>query len=191
MSLRQIIITLIGVGILGYLALFLIQTAPHDPEVWHKDPLTEPSSETPNSFRVAPAGTKVTKVDQEAEIYAASATVISEALDTFILTQPRTVRVAGYPQENFLTYAQRTKNLKFPDYISIKVIELGENRSTIAIYSRARYGYGDMGVNKARVLRWLETLSSFIEEEPPALQAPNEGADEASSDATVETSSDD
>jgi len=116
MSLRQIIITLIGVGILGYLALFLIQTAPHDPEVWHKDP--------------------------------------------------------------FLTYAQRTENLKFPDYISIKVIELGENRSTIAIYSRSRYGYGDMGVNKDRVLRWLETLSSFIETEPPS----EEATEEASSD---------
>lgn len=167
MSLRQIIITLIGVGILGYLALFLIQTAPHDPEIWHKDPLTEPSSETPNSFRIAPAGTEVTRVDQEAEIYAASASVISEALDTFILTQPRTVRVAGYPQDNFLTYAQRTKSLKFPDYVSIKVIEIGENRSTIAVYSRSRYGYGDMGVNKARVLRWVETLSSFIETEPP------------------------
>ncbi len=178
MSLRQIIITLIGVGILGYLALFLIQTAPHDPEVWHKDPLTEPSSETPNSFRVAPAGTDVAKVDQEAEIYAASASVLSAALDTFILTQPRAVRVAGYPQDNFLTYAQRTENLKFPDYISIKVIELGENRSTIAIYSRSRYGYGDMGVNKDRVLRWLETLSSFIETEPPS----EEATEEASSD---------
>jgi len=171
MSLRQIVITLIGAGILGYLALFLIQTAPHDPEIWHKDPLTEPSSETPNSFRVAPVGTEINRVDQDALIYAASADVIAEALDTFILTQPRAVRVAGYPQELFLTYAQRTKNLKFPDYISIKVIPLGEERSTIAVYSRSRYGYGDMGVNKARVLRWLETLASFVEKEPPAEEA--------------------
>lgn len=167
MSVRQIILLLIGAAILGYLALFLIQTAPHDPEVWHKDPLTEPSSETPNSYRVAPAGTDVERVDEESHIYAESAEVIAEALDTYILRQPQTVRVAGYPQEQYLTYAQRTKTLKLPDYISIKVIPLGENRSTIAIYSRSRYGYGDLGVNKARVTQWLESLSSFIEQGTP------------------------
>jgi len=167
MSVRQIIILLIGAAILGYLALFLIQTAPHDPEVWHKDPLTEPSSETPNSYRVAPTGTEVERVDQDAFVYAESAEVIAKALDDYIVRQPRTERVAGYPQEQFLTYAQRTKTLKMPDYISIKVIPLGEERSTVAVYSRSRYGYGDLGVNKARVIQWLESLSSFVEQNAP------------------------
>lgn len=183
MSVKQIIILLIGAGILGYLALFLIQTAPHDPEVWHKDPLTEPSSETPNSFRVAPAGTAVERVDQEAFIYAESAEVIAKALDDYILRQPRVERVAGYPQEQFLTYAQRTKTLKMPDYISIKVIPLGENRSTLAVYSRSRYGYGDLGVNKARVTQWLESLASFVEKEAPA---PQEDAGETDTSQTDE-----
>ena len=188
MSLRKIIITLIGAGVLGYLALFLIQTAPHDPEVWHKDPLTEPSSETPNSYRVAPAGTDVEKVDSPAEIYAESAEVISNALDTFILRQPRTVRIAGNAQELFKTYAERTETLKFPDYISIKVIPLGEKRSTIAVYSRSRYGYGDMGVNQARVTRWLQTLESFIETEPPA-QVETESSEPANEETGAATDS--
>lgn len=167
MSLRQIIISLIGAGVLGYMALFLIQSAPHDPEVWHLDPLTVASSETPNSFRVAPEGTPVERVDVASHIYAEDAAVLAEALDTYILRQPRTVRVAGYPSELFLTYAQRSETLKFPDYISIRLIPLGERRSTIAVYSRSRYGYGDMGVNEARVTSWLQTLDSFIDTVAP------------------------
>ena len=37
------------------------------------------------------------------------------------------------------------------------------NRATIAVYSRSRFGYGDMGVNEARVRAWLQALSSFEE----------------------------
>lgn len=36
-----------------------------------------------------------------------------------------------------------------------------EPRSTIAIYSRSRFGYGDMGVNEARVNAWLASIDSF------------------------------
>ncbi|WP_112323878.1 DUF1499 domain-containing protein [Oceanibium sediminis] len=37
------------------------------------------------------------------------------------------------------------------------------DRATIAIYSRSRFGYGDMGVNEARVTSWLQSLASFEE----------------------------
>jgi len=40
-----------------------------------------------------------------------------------------------------------------------------EPRSTIAIYSRSRFGYGDMGVNEARVTAWLRALDSFVADE--------------------------
>ncbi|MCB1632914.1 MAG: DUF1499 domain-containing protein [Pseudomonadales bacterium] len=37
---------------------------------------------------------------------------------------------------------------------------LGEARSTLIIYSRSVYGYSDLGVNKARVNRWLAELQN-------------------------------
>ncbi|NNU80814.1 DUF1499 domain-containing protein [Halovulum dunhuangense] len=37
----------------------------------------------------------------------------------------------------------------------------GAPGATIAIYSRSRFGYGDMGVNEARVNAWLGALQSF------------------------------
>ena len=60
-----------------------------------------------------------------------------------------------------MTYVQRTEKLKFPDYISVKFINLGDGNTTIAVYSRSRYGYADLGVNQARVEQWVRTLDSF------------------------------
>lgn len=147
--------------LLGYLASFLIATAPHDPSVWHKDPLTVVTSDTPNSFRMAPAGSTQERIDAISPIYSEDPFILAEAFDEFALQQRATVKIAGLPPELMMTYVQRTEKLKFPDYISVKFIDMGDGNSTIAVYSRSRYGYADMGVNQARVERWVKTLDSF------------------------------
>ena len=63
-------------------------------------------------------------------------------------------------------YVQRTKILRFPDTICVRFIDLGEGRSTIALYSRSQFGLSDFGVNRARISRWLEKL----EKEAPAVK---------------------
>jgi len=151
----------IGVVLLGYLGIFMISTAPHEPDVWHVDPLIVESSETPNSYRMAPEGLTEKRIDIISPIYSENALTIAQAFDEFALRQRSTVRIAGFPAELMMTYVQRTERLKFPDYISIKFIDLGDNTSTIAVYSRSRYGYADQGVNKARVDRWVKTLETF------------------------------
>ncbi|MSU89885.1 DUF1499 domain-containing protein [Rhodobacteraceae bacterium 2CG4] len=40
-----------------------------------------------------------------------------------------------------------------------------EPRATVAIYSRSRFGYGDMGLNEERVTSWLRALDSFVADE--------------------------
>lgn len=150
-----------GVILAGYLGVFMISTAPHDPDVWHLDPLTIPTSETPNSYRMAPEGMTTERIDRVSPIFSENALTIAQAFDEFALRQRATVRIAGFPAEQMMTYVQRTESLKFPDYITIKFINLGENQSTIAVYSRSRYGYADQGVNKARVDRWVKTLETF------------------------------
>lgn len=159
----KIVVALIiaGAVLLGYLALFLISTAPHDPEVWHIDPLVAETSDTPNAFRMAPAGSTPQRIDAIAPVYSEKPLVLAQAFDEFALSQRATVRIAGLPPELMMTYVQRSEKLKMPDYLTIRFIDLGEGKSTIAVYSRARYGYSDMGVNKARVERWVKTLQSF------------------------------
>ncbi len=151
----------LGLFLLGYLLLFLVATAPHDPDMWHEDPLVVATSETPNSFRMAPKGSTSERIDAIAPIYSEDPFVLAEAFDEFAMRQRATVRIAGLPPELMMTYVQRSERLKMPDYISVKILDMGDGTTSIAIYSRSRYGYADMGVNKARVERWIKALESF------------------------------
>lgn len=156
-----LMVLVLGGLIFGYLLFFLISTVSHDPAVWHVDPLAVEMSTSPNDYRVAPGELATGRVDREAPVYDERAIILAQAWDDFVLSQQDVVRIAGLPSELMMTYVQRTPRLKIPDYISVKFIDLGENRTTIAIYSRSRYGYGDMGVNKARIEGWIKTLEAF------------------------------
>ena len=156
-----LMVTILGGLIFGYLLFFLISTVSHDPDVWHVDPLLAEASSSPNDYRVAPPEMTKQPVDTPAPVYDEKALILAQAWDDFVLSQNDTVRIAGLPSELMMTYVQRTPRLKVPDYITVKFIELEEMRTTVAIYSRSRYGYGDLGVNKARIDSWLKTLSAF------------------------------
>lgn len=61
-------------------------------------------------------------------------------------------------------YAQRSLIFHFPDYIDVQFIPISEKSSTIAIYSRAKYGHSDFGVNRKRVKKWLQLLREKADE---------------------------
>ena len=152
------------VGGLG--AVYMIRNVSHDPAVWHVDPLAAPTPSSPNSFRmvpVLPGYDPVTseRIDRESPIYDANPALISQAFDEFVLRQPRTTRIAGTPETGWMTYVQQSEVMRFPDYISVLFLDLGSGQSTVAIYSRSRYGHSDLGVNGQRVEKWLEPLASF------------------------------
>ncbi|HIP24091.1 MAG TPA: DUF1499 domain-containing protein [Rhodobacteraceae bacterium] len=88
---------------------------------------------------------------------------MANAFNDYVLTQPNTLAIAESADGLWTTYVQRTPVMKMPDYITVKFIDLEESKSTLVVYSRSRFGYGDMGVNKARVDLWLQSLSSFEE----------------------------
>lgn len=186
----RIMFVIIVLGIMGIAAfmVYTVRTVTHDPQVWHVDPLEVPPSETPNDFRVAiPAFTRHV-VDIEAPIYSADAQTLAKAFDVFVMGQPRVDRVAGSVEEGWITYVQRSERLFFPDYVSVRFYDLDPpaaepiaevadtdadaetvvtpppppaDRATVAIYSRSRFGHGDMGVNGERVRAWMKALESF------------------------------
>ena len=158
-----IIIVLGLLGLTGW-AMYSIRTVTHDPAIWHVDPLTATPSQYPNYYRVARSDLTEWPVQQEAEIYAANAATVAAAFDAFVVAQPRVDRVAGTVEEGWLTYVQRTESFQFPDYISVRFYDIDDTgKSTLAIYSRSRFGQGDMGVNEARVKSWLTSIDSFKE----------------------------
>jgi uncharacterized protein (DUF1499 family) len=160
-----VLLTLLAVVVVG--TVLYIRFASHPPEVYHVDPLTAPTPNTPNSFRVAPVVEGLDpvtdeRIDMPAPFYEANPALIASALDDFALAQPETYRIAGTPEQGWMTYVQLSPTMRYPDYVSVLVIEIADaGLTTVAIFSRSRFGHGDLGVNQARVKRWLGTLSSF------------------------------
>jgi uncharacterized protein (DUF1499 family) len=71
---------------------------------------------------------------------------------------PRTRLIAQNEGERRSFHIQRSRLFRFPDLVRAEIIDLESGQSTIAIDSRARYGYYDFGVNRQRVEAWLAEL---------------------------------
>ncbi len=59
-------------------------------------------------------------------------------------------------------HVQLTPMLKFPDEVRAEILPAENGKSTLALYSRSRYGLYDLGVNRKRVERWLERLDRRV-----------------------------
>jgi hypothetical protein len=95
--------------------------------------------------------------------------------DEMIAAEPRVRLVRLDPEHLRLVLIQRSAILNFPDVVTVMFIPVGEDRSTIAVLSRSRYGRSDFGVNAARVRNWLEKLAAStgtVEGASPAAPRP-------------------
>ncbi|MGB3553350.1 MAG: DUF1499 domain-containing protein [Jannaschia sp.] len=127
------------------------RTVPMDADDWHADPMAGARTGKPNDFLIGPGGDRGAIVTEEAPADLAA------RIDRLALSEAGTERLAGSPEDGWTTYVQRSKVMGFPDAISVRVAPEG-NGSTLAIWSRSRFGHSDMGVNRARVERWLAAL---------------------------------
>ena len=60
-------------------------------------------------------------------------------------------------------YVVHTAVLGFPDIVTVEFVALGSDRSSIALYSRSRYGRSDFGKNRRRVEHWLSQLPQSVQ----------------------------
>jgi uncharacterized protein (DUF1499 family) len=74
---------------------------------------------------------------------------------------PRAIAVASDPEQRRYSVVQHSLVFGFPDIVTFEFVPLGPDRSSIAVYSRARYGRSDFGVNRRRVLTWLGQLQAI------------------------------
>jgi uncharacterized protein (DUF1499 family) len=65
-------------------------------------------------------------------------------------------------------YVVRTRLMRFPDTVNVRIIDLTGGRSTLALYSRSQIGASDLGANKARIRRWLQRIEELASR-PPAV----------------------
>jgi uncharacterized protein (DUF1499 family) len=152
-----LLVILIVAGALTAGTVIYIRSAPTDVAVWHVDPLVAPDPGKRNDYRVLPPG--MPGADEVSPVFLIPAQELETRLDAIILAEPRTGRLAGDPLAAWATYMQRSFLVGYPDYVSVRAVDVGEGRSALAIFSRSRYGYSDWGVNRARVRRWLDALA--------------------------------
>jgi uncharacterized protein (DUF1499 family) len=128
---------------------------------WHADPLTAAKPETPNSYRVAPLAATAT-ADAEAPVFAVPVSDLTAAFDAVALGDSRVQVLSGSAESGHVTYVQRSALFAFPDYVSVRFMDADSGGSTLAVFSRSRFGKSDLGVNKKRVVRWLDELGSRV-----------------------------
>lgn len=146
----------IALVVVALIAAVLIRVTGHDADRWHVDPLTA-SAGADNSYRLAPPGSDVA-ADGESPVFDRPAAQLAADFDRVALGADRVEVVAGSAAEGFVTYVQRSFLFAFPDYITVRFLEVDDQRSTIALLSRARYGKSDLGVNEKRITNWLAQL---------------------------------
>lgn len=141
---------LLGTATLFIVALVVPRILSDDIARWHVDPTTATPSARPNSYLVA---------DHDAVRLPVSPVETLERLDTIAMAEPRVTRLVDDRPDGRATYVQRSALFGFPDYVSVRA-EADGTGSRLSVYSRSRFGQSDLGVNKARVERWLGKLES-------------------------------
>jgi uncharacterized protein (DUF1499 family) len=135
------------IAVLGLLAA--VRLAPSDPGVWHVDVAMVEKPARPNSWLMRDGG------DGPAVILPLPPDQAMARLRAIALAWPRTEVLAD--DTTRATFVTRTAIMGWPDYTTVQV-DPAPGGSAVTIFARARFGYSDMGVNRARVEAWVAAL---------------------------------
>lgn len=117
----------------------------------------------PNQYLMLPEGFESSATpDDRSPVFAVAGATLSAALKRVALAEARTEMLSADDDAGAYEFVQRSAVFRFPDFISVKIVPAGEGHSTLAIYSRAKVGYSDFGVNRKRVERWLTALKADL-----------------------------
>lgn len=116
-------------------------------------------SEKPNQYLVCPANLCAADPMLEIGDFPVSVAELRTRWEAVIAQAPRVELINANAANNQFDYVQRSSLMRYPDTITVKFLDLGDNRSSLAIYSRSHYGHSDLGVNEARITEWLAGLN--------------------------------
>lgn len=127
--------------------MLYVRLAPTSVERWH----TGPTATEPFDRQDAGGFTAARRIT-------APAADVLAAFEQRALATPRTRLLAGSVAEGLLTFQTRSLFWGFPDYTTVTVAD-----DLLIVHGRLRFGQSDLGVNKARVLAWLDSLGPLTE----------------------------
>jgi uncharacterized protein (DUF1499 family) len=121
---------------------------------------------SPNQYLVCPPELCLAKPHAPSPIFEASLEELRTAWQRVIESQPRVTLLSSDSNAEQYEYQALTPVIHFPDAVTVRLLPANEGRSTIAVYSRSHYGYGDLGVNRGRVQTWLGELAQELNAAP-------------------------
>ena len=149
------LLVLIVAGGMAYIRL-----APSDPARWHVNPYV---AAFPDQVLTYQGFSNVVEAPKGAFAFhhAPDQTPeeVLQRLDAVAIATPRTVRLAGSPEEGMITWVTRSAVFGFPDYSTAEASDPGVGTS-VSVYARLRFGRSDLGVNAARLRDWLGQLTA-------------------------------
>jgi uncharacterized protein (DUF1499 family) len=117
---------------------------------------------TPNDALACPANFCKARSDLMPPLFVVDLTALRAAMAKLIASEQRISLVETNDTALTERYIQRSTLMQFPDTIVVRYIEQPAGHSTLAIYSRSQLGESDLGVNLARLERWLGKLRQLL-----------------------------
>jgi uncharacterized protein (DUF1499 family) len=118
---------------------------------------------SPNQYLVCPPELCRAKAHQQSPLFEVPLDDLRAAWLRVISRQARVSLLSSDPGREQYEYQALTAVFHFPDAVTVRLLSAGEGKSTIAVYSRSHYGYGDLGVNRRRVRAWLAQLAEELD----------------------------
>ena len=76
-------------------------------------------------------------------------------------SEPRTTRLAAWPERMQAQWVVRSALMNYPDIVAAELVS-GPAGAGLFLYSRSLFGYSDFGVNRRRVEAWLQAFDAAL-----------------------------
>lgn len=120
----------------------------------------------PPSFLACPPNYCAAEASMTAPVFTLPWQALREKWAQMIAEQPRIVPLGEPLAGRRLNYIQHSSLFRFPDIVTVEFAPLGPDRSSLALYSRSRYGHYDFQQNRKRVETWLAGLKKMAQPTP-------------------------
>ena len=158
-----IIIALIG----GLVGLFFLAPQSRPVLVWLfpvgklelvQFDILQPPADKSNHFLLCPKDYCVFGADAESPVYNMPKEQLRNVFFEALELDPAMKIEKNYDDVDQYDIVTRSKFFAFPDILTVRFFRRGEDKSTLAMYSRSVYGSYDFGVNRERVEKLLRII---------------------------------
>lgn len=118
----------------------------------------------PNQFLVCPQDYCADTPHMISPAFPVARAELAEAWDAIMAGKSQFQQLKSGDYSAQRQYEERSKLIGFPDRMSVQFLTVSPTSSSVAIYSRSKYGYSDLGVNETRVVRLMSELKAKLEQ---------------------------